>query len=221
LPTARSRIRPRAKLGWLPLVGGSIGALALVVIVGLGLLYIRLIFGPITLGFLTGPIERAIADELAGPRVKIESVALGLNDRGLLQFELKNVRVSDAGGETLVAAPSVAMSLSRTALFSGRIAVESLDLTSARLVLFYADDGTLSLKFSPDTTPVPSPVASKTPKVSASPQAGSPPSPPGALVDDDALLGRIDLVKVLACLPRPRPARAGRIMPVPISARSG
>jgi hypothetical protein len=198
LPTARSRTRLRGKLRWLPLAGGSIGALALAVVVGLGLLYIRLIFGPITLGFLTGPIERAIADELAGPRVKIESVALGLNDRGLLQFELKNVRVSDAGGETLVAAPSVAMSLSKTALLSGRIAVESLDLTSARLVLFYADDGTLSLKFSPDTTPVASPVASKTSKISASPQAETPQSPPGAAVDDDALLGRIDLVKVLA-----------------------
>ena len=46
-------------------------------------------------------------------------------------------------------APSAAVSLSRRAMLRGRIAVESLDLMSARLTLFYSDDGTLSLKFSP------------------------------------------------------------------------
>ena len=132
----------------MPFLAKAIGGLVLTVVVGLGLLYVRLLYGPVVLSFLVQPIERAIADELNGPRVRIESVALGLNDRGLFQFELKNVRVSDAGGETLVAAPSVAVSLSRRAMLRGRIAVESLDLISARLVLFYADDGTLSLKFS-------------------------------------------------------------------------
>ena len=196
LPAVRARARPHARRSWLSLLGRSIGAFALVVIVALGLLYVRLIFGPVPLSFLAGPIESAIAEELAGPRVKIESVALSLNDRGLIQFELQNVRVSDENGETLVAAPSVAVSLSTTAMLRGRIAVESLDLTSARLVLFYADDGTLSLKFSPGTTPA----AAEAPKVTTSPQAGSPPSSPatGSPADSDTLLGRIDLVKVLA-----------------------
>jgi hypothetical protein len=194
LPVVRQRVRARARRRWLPLLARSIGALTFVIIVGLGLLYVRLIFGPVALSFLAGPIESAIAEELAGPRVQIESVALSLNDRGLLQFELKNVRVSDEGGETLVAAPSVAVSLSRTAMLRGRIAVESLDLTSAHLVLFYADDGMLSLKFSP------TPVVEGTTKVSADPQGVSPSSPPvaGSPAETDALLGRIDLVKVLA-----------------------
>jgi hypothetical protein len=196
LPDARARVRQRARRGWLLLAGRSLGALALVVIVALGLLYVRLVLGPLRVGFLTGPIESAIAEELAGPRVKIEGVALSLNDRGLIQFELQNVRVSDEGGETLVAAPSVAVSLSKTAMLRGRIAVESLDLTSARLVLFYAEDGTLSLKFSPGT-PL-APVVSGAPKASGGPKAESPPAPPESPADGDALLGRIDLVKVLA-----------------------
>src|SRR5262245_55023101 len=145
----RARSRSRAHSGWLPLVARGVGAVAFVVIAGLGLLYVRLMFGSITLSVLAGPIESAIAEELAGPRVQIENVALSLNDRGLIQFELKNVRVSNEGGETLVAAPTVAVSLSRRAMLSGRVAVESLDLTSARLLVFHNDDGALSLKFAP------------------------------------------------------------------------
>jgi AsmA-like C-terminal region len=190
----RSLGKPRAAWGILPFLAKAIGALVLTTVVGLGLLYVRLLYGPIVLTFLVQPIERAIADEFQGPRVHIESVALSLNDRGLFQFELKNVRVSDAGGETLVTAPSVAVSLSRRAMLRGRIAVESLDLVSARLVLFYADDGTLALKFSP---------APKEPEAPGSqpPPGGltAPSAPPAAPPDDgDGTLGRIDLVKVLS-----------------------
>jgi hypothetical protein len=171
----------------------AVAALALTAIVGLGLLYLRLLYGPMVLNFLAQPIERAIAEELDGPQVRIESVALGLNDRGLFQFELKNVRVSDAGGEILVAAPSVAVSLSRRAMLKGRIAVESLDLLSARLVLFYADDGTLSLKFSPAAT------EGETPPPRPPVRVVVPASPPAAPpADSDGTLGRIDLVKVLS-----------------------
>jgi hypothetical protein len=181
--------KPRAAWAALPLLAKSIGALVVTVIVGLGLLYVRLLYGPMELGFLVQPIERAIAEELDGPRVRIESVALGLNDRGLFQFELKNVRISDTSGEVLVAAPTVAISLSRRAMLKGRIAVESLDLVSAHLVLFYADDGTLSLKFSPAPTegepPAPRPPV----------RVVVPAAPPA---DSEGTLGRIDLVKVLS-----------------------
>ena len=172
----------------------------LAIIGGLGFLYLRLMYGPIALNFLAGPIERAIAEELAGPLVQIDGVALGLNHRGLIQFELKNVRVSDEGGETLVAAPSVAVSLSRNAMLRGRVAVESLDLISPRLMLIYADDGMLSLRFSPARRPRlqrrrrlttgPAPPAPAAP--AQQPSGAQPPS------EGEALLGRIDLVKVLA-----------------------
>jgi AsmA-like protein len=161
----------------------------LTVIVGLGLLYLRLMYGPIALNFLAGPIQRAIAEELAGPQVHIDGVALGLNPRGLVQFELKSVRVSDEGGETLIAAPSVAVSLSRSAMLRGRIAVESLDLNAARLMLSYADDGVLSLKLSPGTEEAESPGSETRPLQSSS---AAPPQPEG-----EGLIGRIDLVKVL------------------------
>jgi hypothetical protein len=169
----------------------------------LGLLYLRLIYGPISLNFLADPIARAIAEELAGARVQIEGVALSLNARGLVQFELKSVRLSDEGGETLVAAPSMAVSLSRRAMLRGRIAVESLDLISARLVLSYTDDGMLSLKFSPDTEEAESPTSETgpgqpAPSAPSKNPAARPPSEPAAPPASERLIGRIDLVKVLA-----------------------
>jgi hypothetical protein len=181
----------------LPLVAKGVGIAALVGVVALGLLYLRLLYGPVALDFLARPIESAIAEELAGPKVQVGSVALGLNDRGLFQFELKNVRVSDQRGEVLVAAPSVAVSLSRRAMLRGRIAPESLDLISARLVLFYADDGSLSLKFSPlpqkrDSSLPPPPF------VPVPAEGGSAPAASAPADGEGMLLGRIDLVKVLA-----------------------
>ena len=175
----------------LPLPAQAALGVAVAAIIVLGLLYLRLMYGPIALNFLVQPIESAIAEELAGPRVHIEGVALGLNERGLIQFELRNVRVSDAGGEILVAAPSVAVSLSGRAMLRGRIGVESLDLVSARLVLFYADDGSLSLKFSPDAGE-----EAQAPRPSAAPVQSAPAAAPPS--EPEGLLGRIDLVKVLA-----------------------
>jgi hypothetical protein len=165
--------------------------IALAAVIVLGLLYLRLLYGPLALNFLVEPIASAIAEELAGPRVHIEGVSLGLNERGLIQFELRNVRVSDAGGEVLVAAPSVAVSLSGRAMLQGRIGVESLDLISPRLVLFYADDGSLSLKFSPGAGE-----EAEAPRPSAAPVQRQPAAVPPS--EPEGLLGRIDLVKVLA-----------------------
>jgi len=198
LPANRTSVvrasgKPRA-MGWiLPLLAKVVGVLVLTAVVAMGLLYVRLLYGPMALNFLVGPIESAIAEELAGPKVQIENVALGLNDRGLFQFELKNLRVTDAGGETLVAAPSVAVSLSRRAMLGGRIGVESLDLISARLVLFYADDGTLSLKFShlPAGGEIEGP---QRPSARAPAQS----APTAAPLEAEGMLGRIDLVKALS-----------------------
>ena len=167
-----------------------LGAAVFAAVVAVGLLYVRLLHGPIALDFLAPTFESGIADELAGTGVRIETVALRLNDTGLLQFELGNVRVTDANGEPLVMAPSAAISLSRRAMLRGRLAVESLDLLSARLTLFYSDEGTLALKFSP----APNAAANGSPVL-----RGTASQPPGAATQDaDWTLGRIDLVKALS-----------------------
>jgi AsmA-like C-terminal region/Protein of unknown function len=162
-------------------------------VVGAGLFYVRLMHGPIALNFLISTFEHGIAEELADTGVRIESVALRLSDSGLLQFELANVRVTDAKGEPLIVAPTATVSLSRRAMLAGRIAVESLDLVSARLTVFYSDDGTLSLRFSP-------PSAHSAPALSPALRGSVDTQPPVANSgpDTDWSLGRIDLVKMLS-----------------------
>lgn len=167
------------------------GLCALIVMAGL--FYVRLMYSPVSLNFLASTFENGIAEEFQGTGVKIESVALRLNDSGLLQFELGNVRVTDEGGEPLIMAPSAAISLSRKAMLRGRLAVESLDLVSARLTVFYSDEGTLSLKFAsaPHTADAP---ALRGAVDAAQPAAAA---AANAAHDADWTLGRIDLVKAL------------------------
>lgn len=192
--TTGNRARPRARKssGPLALAGKIAAALLFTLVIAGGLFYVRLMNGPIALNFLVGTFEKGIAEELTDTGVRIESVALRLSDAGLLQFELGNVRVTDARGEPLIMAPSAAVSLSRKAMLRGRIAVESLDLLSARLTLFYSEDGALSLKFAH---------ASHAPPPSAPPPVLRGPvdaPPPAAPADADWTRGRLDLVKMLS-----------------------
>jgi hypothetical protein len=181
-------------LGPLKFIAVVTGIVAFTGLLMAGLLYVRLLHGPISVAFLTQPIERAIAEEVAGVQVAIEGVDLRLAESGQVEFELKNVRVTDSGGVPLVIAPSASVSLSRKALLRARIAPESVDLISPRLSLFYSEDGTLALKFAPPAEPSESERA-KLPSGLGSSQT---PPAPGAAGEADGALGRIDLIKVLS-----------------------
>ena len=166
------------------------GLFALIVVAGLT--YVRLMHSPVALNFLASTFASGIADEFSGTGVSIESVALRLNDNGLLQFELGNVRITDASGEPLIMAPTAAVSLSRRAMLRGQIAIESLDLVSARLTLFYSEEGTLSLKFSSAQQGA----AASSPALRGAVDTAQPAA--GAPADADWTLGRIDLVKAIS-----------------------
>ena len=191
-----SAVRPRSRRFLRPLrtIAAPIGIVAFAGLVMTGLLYVRLLHGPVSVAFLTQPIERAIADEVAGLRVAVEGVDLRLAEGGQLEFELKNVRVTDSGGVPLVMAPSASVSLSRKALLRARIAPESVALNSPRLSLFYSEDGMLALKFAPPAMPT------ESERTKLPPGRGLPETPAGmgAVGEGDGALGRIDLVKVLS-----------------------
>ena len=186
--------RSRRFLRPLRTIAVTVGIVAFAGAVLAGLLYVRLLHGPISVAFLTQPIERAIVEEMSGLRVAIEGVDLRVAEGGQVEFELKNVRVTDSGGVPLVIAPSASVSLSRKALLRARIAPESVELISPRLSLFYSDDGVLALKFAPPTVP------SESERAKLPSGRGSPETLPGsgAPVEADGALGRIDLVKVLS-----------------------
>ena len=192
-PVGRPGDEPHPSRRWLARVGliaKIVGIPAFVGALALALLYVRLLHGPVGLDFLIHPIEKAIAEELAGLRVRVQEVALRLGESNQLEFELRNVRVADANDAPLALAPSATVSLSRRALLSGRIAPESVALVSPRLSLFYSEEGALSLKFAAPAEPRESDRA-KTPAVRAASEVLP-------ATGDDGALGRIDLVKVLS-----------------------
>jgi hypothetical protein len=165
-----------------------------VFVVAFGLLYVRLLQGPLALQFLVQPIERAIAEEAPGVGVEIKTVAIRLGDGGQIEFELGSVRVTDADKTPLAVAPSASISLSRKALLTARIAPETVNLKAPRLTLFHDEDGAISLKF---THPAAAPEGerAKPPVLRGSTDV----TPLAAAADDgEGGLARIDLVKALS-----------------------
>lgn len=198
-PDAGAR-RPRApRRPWTPallLAAKIVGIPLFAVVVAFGLLYVRLLHGPVSLQFLIEPIQRAIADEMAGVGVGIEAVELRLAASGQIEFELRNVRVSDAAGGHLAFAPSATVGLSRRALLGGRIAPESVALVSPRLSLYYSEDGTLSLRFA---APGEAATARAAGKGQPQGERAAEPSGRGAPGGEEVGgLARIDLAKALA-----------------------
>jgi hypothetical protein len=115
-------------------------------IIGLG--YVRLSHGPLSLKFLVGPIEKGINAELDGDTVKIDDVVVAFSGKGGIEFRLRNLRMREPDGDIVASAPQAAVELSSAALWSARIVPARVELIEPRLFLFYSDGGGLSLSFS-------------------------------------------------------------------------
>jgi len=166
-----------------------------VLAVGLG--YVRLRHGPISLNFMVAPIERGIAAELEGNTVDIEDAVVSLSGTGGLEFRLRNLRVREPDGNVVASAPLAAVELSTAALWSARIVPARVELIEPRLFLFYSDERGLSLSFS---KPVQAASDAKTPKAreDAGPSAIAKASPAATATARPAgPLKRIDLARVV------------------------
>jgi hypothetical protein len=151
----------------------------------LGLAYVRLLQGPISMRFLVAPAERALNAELPGLHAEIEDAIVRLSDRGGIEFRLRNVRVSETDGDLVAVAPLAAVQLSHKALLSGRIAASRLELIEPSMLVSRAEDGRLSLSFGP-----PDPVHAEAKTASADrPIGGGAPGP---------VTRRIDLARTFA-----------------------
>lgn len=114
---------------------------------GLGLVYVRLLQGPISLRFLLTPMEQALKTELPGVVIDVEDAIVRLSERGKIEFRLKNIQVHETDGDILALAPLAAVRLSPHALMSGRIAPSRIELIEPRLLLTRDADGQLSVSF--------------------------------------------------------------------------
>ncbi len=148
--TARGRT-PRDSR-WLicaKVLGKSVAVVVPLVVLAVGLVYFRLLQGPISISFLVSPVERALKSELPGVTIDIEDAIVRLADQGGIEFRLKNVRIDEADGDTLALAPLAAVQLSTKAMLSGRIAPARIELIQPRIVMAQDEEGNLALSFTP------------------------------------------------------------------------
>ena len=75
--------------------------------VAMGILYVRLMNGPISLSFLAGSVAKNISAELQDLSVSIEDFIVELRGKSF-EFRLRNVRLADAAGKPVAVAPLAA-----------------------------------------------------------------------------------------------------------------
>ena len=154
-----------------------------------GIATFRLARGPISLAAFKGAIESAVSAELGGNHFNVRDVELALGADGL-EITLADVRITQPDGAALVQAPRAVAGLSVPAALAGRLGFSRVDLINPRLQVFYAEDGTLSVKFA---QPAEQPAAEATNDASATAAV------PQAVQPQDAA-GPINFVETLTVL---------------------
>jgi len=115
--------------------------LMLLLMIGVGILYVRLRHGPIGFDFVVAPIEHGINAELTSNSVKIDGAELRLGASGELEFRLRDVSVLESGGDVVLSSPLAAVNISPSALMRGRIVPRRIELINPIIALAYSEDG--------------------------------------------------------------------------------
>jgi AsmA-like C-terminal region len=114
--------------------------------IGIGVVYVRLSNGPVSLSYLKPAIERQIAEKLGGLNVAVSDVVLSLVGRRA-EFRLKQVRVMDEHNVVVAQAPLASMQIDRAALFRAQVVPTGITLIRPRMRLTYSGSEGLSLSF--------------------------------------------------------------------------
>lgn len=125
-------------------------ALALILSGIVGIAAFRLSRGPISLAAFKSTIEASISHELGTNTFSVRDAELILGSDGL-EIALQDIRITDATGVALAQAPRAVVLLSGQAALRGQIGFSRIALVNTRLQFFYAEDGTLSVKFAQST----------------------------------------------------------------------
>ena len=115
-----------------------------------GLLYLRLHSGPISLSFMVEPIQRVLNEEMPGVQFGIEDAIVQLTSSGAVEFRLTTVRITEDTGSLVALASRASVQLSLSALRRGRIAPARIDLLNPRIVVFEPDRPAYTLGYGRD-----------------------------------------------------------------------
>jgi hypothetical protein len=145
-PVPARNARRSVVLGSLGFIGKIVLPIVLLAAIAIGILYVRLLNGPVSVGFLASSISQAINAEMEGLYVEVPEAVVQVID-GRFQFLLKQVKLVDANEAPVAVVPLAAFDVSLNALAKGRIAPSRIVLIEPRLLLYYSPDGGLSLSF--------------------------------------------------------------------------
>jgi hypothetical protein len=163
--------------GWLPIWSLALARMTLrltavvvpIAALAVGLLYLRLHNGPISLSFMVEPIQRVLNEEMPGIQFRVEDAIVQLTSAGAVELRLTSVRITEDTGSLVALASRASVQLSLSAMRSGRIAASRIDLLQPRIVLFESDRPSYLLGYGRDlqgrtlTMPPSSPAAAALP----------------------------------------------------------
>lgn len=138
-------LRPLARPSLI--IGKYVLPLVVLAALAIGIFYVRLLYGPISLKVLAEPIARSVSAELPGFDVTVDDALVRLNEQGQIEFRLRNVRLIDDDGDAVAMAPLAAVEMSRPALWSMRLAPAKIVLIEPRVLLSYSAEQGLSFSF--------------------------------------------------------------------------
>lgn len=121
-----------------------------IVVLVIGLVYLRLLNGPISLSFMVEPIQRVLNEEMPGIQFRVEDAIVQLTSSGAVELHLTSVRITEDTGSVVALASRASVQLSLSALRTGRIAPSRIDLLQPRVVLFSSDRPSYMLGYGHD-----------------------------------------------------------------------
>ncbi|MGI9524142.1 MAG: AsmA-like C-terminal region-containing protein [Hyphomicrobiaceae bacterium] len=117
--------------------------IGLLIAAGCGLLYVKLLNGPIALPFLNDAIAGSISSQLQGVHVKIDSTLLALRG-STVELQLKNIVLRNEAGKLIAASPSAAIELRESRIIYGEFSPASIVLIRPKVKMRYGLDGHVS-----------------------------------------------------------------------------
>jgi hypothetical protein len=140
--------------GWLRGCGRVLGKTTTVVLplllLAVGLVYLKLYHSPISLSFMVDPIQRVLNEEMPGVQIQVEDAILQRTSSGGVELRLTSVRVTEDSGSIVALASRASVQLSFSALRKGRIVPSRIDLLQPRVVWFGSDRSSYMLGYGRD-----------------------------------------------------------------------
>lgn len=113
-----------------------------------GIVYVRLMHGPVSLQTFSEHITASIDAELEGFSTAIDDAVLTLADDYTVELRLVNLRISEADGDLVASAPTAAVELSKAAFWRLEARPERIFLIEPSLAVSYSADQGFSLSIS-------------------------------------------------------------------------